>query len=68
MVVPDRPTATRTGTCSFDNPRFEAFPPRLRAFRERLRSPFRLRGKNVPSASTIPHSLTAPTVTASGKR
>ena len=35
-----RSRAISTGTCSSDKPRFDAFPPRLRAGRVSLREPF----------------------------
>jgi len=62
---PERSAATRTGTCSCDNPRLDALPPRLRALRSRFRSPLRVLKTNVSSASTIPRSLIAPVVIAS---
>jgi hypothetical protein len=53
-VLPLRSRATRMHTCSFETPRFDALPPRLRAGRCRLRAPFCDSRRNVSSASAIP--------------
>ena len=55
MVAPVRSRATMTGTCSADNPRLAALPPRLRGARGRPpRLPLKDSRMNVSSASTIP--------------